>query len=34
LSGRGDYIQSSIQSIKLRSALAALRSNDVLGHLL
>ena len=30
LTGRGDYIQPSIQSIKLRSTLPALRSNDLL----
>jgi hypothetical protein len=30
LTGRGDYIQPSIQSIKLRNTLPALRSNDLL----
>jgi hypothetical protein len=29
LTGRGDYIQPSIQSIKLRNTLPALRSNDL-----
>jgi hypothetical protein len=34
LTGRGDYIQPSIQPIKLRNTLPALRSNDLLclGH--
>ena len=31
LTGRGDYIQPSIQSIKLRNPLPALRSNELLG---
>ena len=31
LPGRGDYSQPSIQSIKLRNALHALRSNELLG---
>ena len=31
LTGRGDYIQPSIQSIILRNTLPALRSNDELG---
>jgi hypothetical protein len=31
LTGRGDYIKPSIQSIKLRNTLPALRSNDLLG---
>jgi hypothetical protein len=31
LTGRGDYIQPSIQSIKLRKRLSALRSNDLFG---
>jgi hypothetical protein len=31
LTGRGDYIQPSIQTIKLRNALSALRSNDLFG---
>src|SRR5712692_4655972 len=30
LTGRGDYIQHSFQSIKLRNTLPALRSNDLL----
>lgn len=30
LTGRGDYVQSSIQSIKLRKRLPALWSNDLL----
>jgi hypothetical protein len=29
LTGRGDYIQPSVQSIKLRKRLSALRSNDL-----
>ena len=31
LTGRGDYIQPSFQSIKLRNTLPALRSNDLFG---
>jgi hypothetical protein len=30
LTGRGDYIQPSFQSIKLRKRLSALRSNELL----
>ncbi len=30
LTGRGNYVQLSIQSIKLRNTLTALRSNDLL----
>src|SRR2546426_4091247 len=33
LSGRGNYIQPSIQTIKLRNTLPALRSDDLLGGL-
>jgi hypothetical protein len=31
LTGRGDYIQPSLKSIKLRKRLSALQSNDLLG---
>ena len=31
LTGRGDYVQPSIQSIKLRNTRPALRSNDLFG---